>query len=210
MHYIDLNLDLFSEKTFYYKDVSLEAPKEPGIYFWYLMPKISYKKLTVQAFLEEISKLPEAFFNYSFASLGGKYFEGKLKGVISNWNFSNMQNADSKVNLNNIVLDEFKNLFFNGIYEMFLQMPPIRVGIANPDNLRNRLQNYSSKGCIEQIINKVGIKDFFSIDSCVLKTITINKKYKDEVKDYYSDLIYMYEKFYLNSYLPLGNSKRGN
>lgn len=123
-------------------------------------------------------------------------------------------NDDDKID----EIEELKKLSFSKIIELqklypletifpnlFSHFPPIRTGIATRQTLRKRLSQYKNSTLIKQQFNKLNEnKQFVDFDNSIIEVlIPKNSEMKKE-------LIYFYEKFYLNWQLPILNKKRGN
>jgi len=210
----DFRSNLFQTDWFFYRNVDKAAPNKPGVYFWYLCPEITdfTSSKDVTNYLE---KLQEAnlMLEYTFETKKGKFLQGKITpcpfNIISEDEIGEADSSEDPESTAKLDLGAFINnpdkrrLLRHFIPIIFSQIAPIRVGVA-ANTLKSRLKNYSDKHRIEEVIKR-DPSNLFSLDSCVIRTVTFSEDFKEHEHDF----MYLMEKLVLKWALPISNIKRG-
>lgn len=202
---------LFKEHTFRYSEVRDFAPDEKGIYFWYLAP--SFHSFSTESefkvFLKSISHVPSSIYSDSFDSISKL---AKIENKSFDLNFSgNDDEEEGKLKLNRLISKEMNLGYLRSVLPyLFLTFPPLRIGIACPDTLYNRLSNYSDLHRIKKIINEINLPSYFDVNHCLIKCFTFDEKNLNLDNLDRDSLIYLFEKWHLRWNTPVANIKRGN
>ncbi len=184
--------DFRRQKIFFFKDLDEQDLSSPGIYCWYVCPKI-FRFESVEDFYgyHKISlKIVKAFFEYQ-VSVSDLHFEGIIAPGGNSFFSKKFTKSISSADLLN---------FHRMIPAIFLSLPPVRVGLAVEQSLSERLKQYRNNGIITTPLRKVGTSQI-DLNSFLIRT------YEFDRVEGFETQINIFESWILSCYKPILNKE---